>query len=109
MLTKTKLRALCPGTWARTRVPDYDCWKEADALLRPGTEVDICVMPRYEPRFDYPAMWEWYYSVGYRHVGSDYLNKERCRRSYCISTWDFGLISPLDPRFHASTEVHRAY
>ena len=26
-----------------------------------------------------------------------------------IGTWDFGLISPLDPRFHASTEEHRAY
>jgi hypothetical protein len=53
-------------------------------------------------------MFQWYYGVAYRRPGSDYLHKER-KDGYLISTWDFGLISPLDPRFRASTEEHRAY
>ena len=108
MLTKTKLRALIPGKWARTRVPDYDRWKEPGTNIHPGDEVDVCVMPRYEPRYDYSNHWDWYYGVAYRRAGSDYFHKER-KDGYFISTWDFGLINPLDPRFHASTEEHRAY
>jgi hypothetical protein len=108
MLTKTKLRALLPGKWARTRVPDYECWKEPGTNVKPGDEVDVCVMPRYEPRYDYSNHFDWYYGVAYRRPGSDYFHKER-KEGYFISTWDVGLISPLDPRFHASTEEHRAY
>ena len=49
MLTKTTLRALSPGQWARVRVPDYECWQKTDGYRRstPGDEVDICVMPSY--------------------------------------------------------------
>jgi hypothetical protein len=108
MLTRTKLRALLPGKWARTRVPDYDRWKESGTNIHPGDEVDVCVMPRYEPRYDYSNHFDWYYGVAYRRAGSDYFHKER-KDGHSISTWDFGLISPLDPRFHASTEEHRAY
>ena len=64
-------------------------------------------MPRYEPRYSYSNYFEWIYSA-YRRPGSDYFYKER-KDGYFIGTWDFGLISPLDPRFHASTEEHRAY
>jgi DNA-directed RNA polymerase subunit RPC12/RpoP len=108
MLTKTKLRALVPGKWARVRVPDYDCWKEPGTHVKPGDEVDVCVIPRYEPRYDYSNHFDWYYGVAYRRAGSDYFTKER-KDGYFISTYDFGLISPLDPRFHANTEEHRAY
>ena len=102
MLTKTKLRALVPGKWVRTRVPDYECWREPGTNIRPGDEVAMCVMPKYEPHYGCPAMFQWYYGVAYRRPGSDYFHKER-KDGYLISTWDFGLISPLDPRFHAST------
>lgn len=108
MLTKTNLCALLPGKWARTRVPDSDCWKEPGSRFSPGDEVDICVMPRYEPRYDFTNHWDWYYAVGCRRAGSEYFMKER-KDGYFISTWDLSLISPLDPRFHASTEEHRDY
>ena len=29
MLSRTKLRALSPGQWARLRVPDYECWHKS--------------------------------------------------------------------------------
>ena len=109
MLTRTKLRSLVPGKWARTRVPDYDCWKEPGTSVHPGDEVDVCVMPRYEPRYDYSQ------SLGLvlqrrRIAGPAAITSHKERKDgYLISTWDFGLISPLDPRFHASTEEHRAY
>ena len=108
MLTRTNLRALLPGKCVRTRVPDGDCWKEPGTSIHPGEEVDVCVMPRYEPRYDYSNHFDWYYGVAYRRAGSDCFHKER-KDGYFISTWDFGLISPLDPRFHASTEERRAY
>ncbi len=108
MLVKTNLHAILPGKWARTRVPDYDCWKERGTNVKPGDEVDVCVIPRYEPRYDYSKYFDWYYGVAYRRPGSDYYHKER-KDGYLISTWDFNLISPLDPRFRANTEEHRAY
>ncbi len=108
MLTRTNLRSLVPGKWVRTRVPDYDCWNEPGTNVKPGEEVDICVIPRYEPHYGCPFMFQWYYGVAYRRAGSDYFTKER-KDGYLISTWDFGLISPLVPRFRASTEEHRAY
>ena len=46
-----------------TRVPDWDCWKERGTNVHPGDEVDVCVMPRCEPRYDYPNHWDWFYSV----------------------------------------------
>jgi hypothetical protein len=104
MLTRTKMRALLPGKWARTRVPDYDRWKEPGTNIHPGDEVDVCIMPRY----DYSNHFDWSYGVAYRRPGSDYFCKER-KDGYFISTWDCGLISPLVPRFHASIEEHRAY
>ena len=65
-------------------------------------------MSRYELRYDFSNLFDWYYGMAYRRPGSDYFYKER-KDGYFISTWDFGLINPLDPRFHASTEEHRAY
>jgi hypothetical protein len=95
MLTKTKLRTLFPGKWARTRVPDYECWKEPGTNVKPGDEVDVCVIPQYEPRYDYSNHFDWYYGVAYHRAGSDYFTKAR-KDGYLISSWDFGLISPLD-------------
>ena len=76
MLTKTKLRALQPGQWARVRVPDYDCWR-TNCNIRPGDEVDVCVMPTYEPRWDYPRCWQWFYRCAYRLPGSEHVRKQR--------------------------------
>ena len=108
MLTRTKLKAVQPGKWVRTIVPDYDRWKTEGERLHVGDEVDICVMPSYQPRYGYTNHWEWYYHVGYRRKGSDYFYRE-LENGNRIGTWDFGLMSPLDPRFHASSEEHRAY
>lgn len=71
MLTKTKLRTLVPGKWARTLVPDYDCWKEPGTNIAPGDEVDLCAITRFEPRYDHSNHWDWYYSVPYRRASSD--------------------------------------
>jgi hypothetical protein len=51
MLKKLTLRGLSPGQWARIRVPDYECWKEPDSRIHPGEEVDVCIIPHYEPRY----------------------------------------------------------
>jgi len=96
MLTRTKLRALSPGQWARVRVPDYEIWqdpKNARGYCRtnPGDELDICVMPRYAPRYDSTTMFHWMYQVAYRSPGSAWPNYESPRGCW-ISPWDFGLI-----------------
>jgi hypothetical protein len=46
MLTRTKLRALSPGQWARVRVPEYKCWQKPGEWTGPlvGKELDICVI-----------------------------------------------------------------
>ena len=90
MLTKHKLRAMKPGQWVSTTVPDYEDWRE-DHRISPGDEVDICVCPRYEPRWNYPQWFEWYYSVAWRRPGRDHVYddmKDRIR----IGTWQFGLV-----------------
>jgi hypothetical protein len=51
MLTRQKLRARSPGQWARVRVPDHERWHKC-YHCRPGDEVDICLVPSCEPRYD---------------------------------------------------------
>jgi hypothetical protein len=92
MLTKTKLRALVPGQWAQVVVPDYDCWKEPLCQATPGDIVHICLMPTYEPRWDYPNCWEWNYRVAFRHADRAYVYKER-KDGCTIGPWYFGLIN----------------
>ena len=91
MLKKTKLRALIPGQWARVRVPDWECWNEPGCHARSGDEVDICVIPMYKPRWDYPNSWQWSYRVGFRHAEKAYFYEER-KDGYFASPWDFSLI-----------------
>jgi hypothetical protein len=54
MLTRTKLRALSPGQWARIRVPEYECRQKPGEWSGPlvGKEVDICVIPCSRPRYE---------------------------------------------------------
>ena len=99
MLTRTKLRSLSPGQWARVRVPDYECWrdeKKARGFCRtnPGDEVDICVMPIYGPHYDSPNRFHWNYRVAYRGLGSNWSNYESLTGGCWITTYDFGLIDP---------------
>jgi hypothetical protein len=109
MLSKQNLRALRPGQWARVKVPDYELWREPKRFsrLKPGDLVDICLMPRYEPRYSYPNCFEWYYSVAHRLPGSDDVRKEGpddCR----IGTWEFGLIDATRNGPNWDEEVSRA-
>jgi hypothetical protein len=95
MLKKLKLRALSPGQWARTIVPDYECWKEPDSRIRPGEEVDVCLIPYYEPRYTNSNWLGWFYDNAYRRPGSMYFYRER--KDVCwLSPSDFGLINPTD-------------
>ena len=99
MLTKTKLRALSPGQWARVRVPDYECWRDEKnargyCRTRPGDEVDICVMPIYMPRYDEQELpstgttaWP---TAALAHRGPITTSPE----GSWITTYDFGLIDP---------------
>ncbi len=96
MLTKTKLRALSPGQWARVRVPDYESWRkpgEGFCRTNPGDEVDICVMPVYSPRYDSRTQFHWNYRVAYRGPKSNWANYQSPAGAW-ISTWEFGLIDP---------------
>jgi hypothetical protein len=94
MLTRKNLRALSPGQWARVRVPDFEIWQKADRCLRtaPGDEVDICVMPRYAPRYESETMFYWMYQVAYRRPGGSLWPTYESPRGAWISPWDFGLI-----------------
>ena len=69
MLTKTTLRVLAPGKWARVRVPDTEQWQKPCEWSGPlaGKEVDICVIPCYGPRYDSVDYFHWCYRVAYRH------------------------------------------
>jgi hypothetical protein len=61
------LRAIRPGQWTRVVVPDYECWREKGDWreVKPGSLVDICVMPTYGPRYD-NWCFEWSYRIAYR-------------------------------------------
>jgi hypothetical protein len=96
MLTRTKLRALSPGQWARVRIPDYESWRkpgEGFCPTNPGDEVDICVMPVYSPRYDSRTQFHWNYRVAYRGPKSNWANHQSPAGAW-ISTWEFGLIDP---------------
>jgi hypothetical protein len=93
MLSKQNLRALSPGQWARVRVPDYEMWAkpEGRCRIKPGDEVDVCVMPCYEPRYDSPKYFDWRYRVAYCHPEGTV--QREAPNGYLLSPWDFGLIN----------------
>ena len=98
MLTRRKLCALSPGQWARVRVPDFDCWRESPHWsAKPGDVVDICIMPRYGPRYESETCFHWTYQVAYRKHGTSYPTYESPR-----GLW----ISPSDFWLHPSTEFY---
>ena len=92
MLTKTTLRALSPGQWARVRVPDYECWQKPGEFSGPmaGKEVDVCVIPCYGPKYD-TAYFHWNYRAAYRTPGSAWANYYEPGGSM-LAPWSFGLI-----------------
>jgi hypothetical protein len=94
MLKKTKLRALSPGQWARVRIPDYECWRKAKSFCDPkvGNEVDICIMPRYAPRYDTKNCFHWMYQVAYRSPGATWPTYESPSGGLWLVPSDFGLI-----------------
>jgi hypothetical protein len=96
MVTKTKLRALSPGQWARVRVPDYECWQKRGEWTGPlaGKEVDVCVIPMYGPRHDSEKCFHWFYRAAYRSpCGSGWANYHQPGGGL-IAPWDFGMIDP---------------
>jgi hypothetical protein len=111
MLTKTKYRILIPGRWARVRIPDFDCWKDAEdrfsgRRVKPGDEVDICIIPTYSPLWDSDVRFEWSYRVAFRFPGSTHANYT-CGRGHYISVWDFGLQEGT--KFKFDVEEHREH
>jgi hypothetical protein len=104
MLTKKKLRALQPGQWARVRVPDYECWRKPYSRLQPGEEVNVCVIPSYQPMIGYPASWKWSYRVAYRLLTGDWIFTDH-RDGDWIGCWELGLIdaSSNSPNYDTET------
>jgi hypothetical protein len=94
MLTKTKLRALSPGQWARVRVPDYECWQKSDGWSESlaGKEVDVCVIPCYGPEYDSKERFHWSYRAAYRHPRSGGWSNYCQPGGGVINAWDLGLI-----------------
>ncbi len=94
MLTRTILRALSPGPWARVRVPDYECWQKAEGYSRPmaGQEVDVCVIPCYGPRYDSEKAFHWNYRTAYRNPGGSSWSNYYSPDGSMLAPWDFGLI-----------------
>lgn len=108
MLLRTNLRALSPGQWARTRIPDYPCWSKKTGTIFStpvGGEVDICVIPVYGPRHDSANAFHWSYRVAYRDIGSSWPNWQTPGGSLWISTYDFGLKESTT--FYWHTIEHR--
>ena len=94
MLTKTTLRALSPGQWARVRVPDYECWQKTEKLSpsharRRGRHLRHAVGTA--PRYDDPTHFHWIYQ---RRLPQPRLIVAQLRvaRGCWLSPWDFGLI-----------------
>jgi hypothetical protein len=94
MLTKTKLRALSPGQWARIRVPGFEIWQKpgewTGALA--DKEVDVCVVPCYGPRYDSKSYFHWNYRCAYRHPGGSAWCNYYNPTGSMVTPWDFGLI-----------------
>jgi hypothetical protein len=92
VLIKQKLRALRPGQWARVRVPDYEIWAkpEGRCRIKPGDEVDVCVIPTYRPRYSSPKYFDWRYQVAYCHPEGTI--QDETPDGYRISPVNFGLI-----------------
>ena len=74
-------------------LPDYEVWHKVEEFdrVKPGDEVDICVMPRYAPRYDSKTTFQWMYQVAYRRPGSSWPTYQLPNECW-ISPWDFGLI-----------------
>ncbi len=92
----SKLAVADISSWARVRVPDYEIRRDAKnargfCRTSPDDDVDICIMPRYAPRYESKTMFHWMYQVAYRGPGSSWPNYESPRGCW-ISPWDFGLI-----------------
>jgi hypothetical protein len=107
MLKKRKLRAFKPGQWVRLRTPDYECWKQEPRpwnTPRPGDEIDVCLLPQYEPRDGYPNYFEWFYRVGFRKPGSTWVVKQ-IENGCFIGPWDVGLIDATSnsPNYDSDT------
>jgi hypothetical protein len=108
MLKKVRnLRAIRPGQWARTKVPAYECWQQKGDWREVGVgdEVDICVMPIYQPRFEHEYAFEWRYHVAYRRPGTTWHNFHRPNGGF-ISSWDFGLLEGTNKPFWNEQEFH---
>ena len=100
------LRALRPGQWARTTVPDYECWRETGDWreIKPGDEVDICVMPIYAPQYDNDRF-EWRYRVAFRRPEASWNTQCRPNGGW-ISTYDFGLLEGMTKPFWTEQDFH---
>jgi len=109
MLTRTKLRALSPGKWARVIVPDYECWKKTGGAFyehtKPGDEVDICLVPWYCPRYDSQTCFHWVYRVAYRRPGSSCYPTYQRNDGCWLGEWDFGLVECT--KYHYDSKEQR--
>jgi hypothetical protein len=92
MLTRRKLRALSPGHWARTRIPDRFSWTEHKGMCSPsvGDEVDVCILPTYCPRGETESSFHWQYEAAYRGVGSTWT-KYQGPSGGRLQPWDFAM------------------
>ncbi len=70
------LRAVKPGQWVRTRIPDYECWRKPGEWTGPmaGKVVEVCIIPTYRPRITCSNYFEWDYMAAYRHHRDGWLN-----------------------------------
>jgi hypothetical protein len=108
MLTKKKLRALQPGQWARVLVPDYECWRKPTSRLQPREEVNVCVIPSYQPMIGYPRSWKWSYRAAYRLLTGDWIFTDH-RDGDWIGCWELGLIDACSNSPNWDRETYHEY
>jgi hypothetical protein len=110
MLKKLNLRALKPGQWARLHIPDLEVWRKGEGLckMRPGDEVEVCVMPRYRPTPDTKSHFEWDYQVAYRTPGSTWPRFQVDDAPW-VNPYEFGMINAAIGSVNWDKETSDAY